>query len=156
MRVGTGRVRTQKRHLCCHTHLSTSGPWSWSQCASLGCENRSEGRGSTKCDTQKYKCQFHHSIRKPVTLFPLFLRPSGQFYYNFAPIRKKNVGSTMFSSTFHKEVILGPLLQWITVQKMEKGMDSGGFFVFMCEKFQGSTKIVLPLSSCVYITNPKD
>jgi hypothetical protein len=39
---------------------------------------------------------------------------------------------------------------------MEKGMDSGGFFVFMYEKFQGSTNIFLTLSSCVYITNPKD
>jgi hypothetical protein len=34
----------------------------------------SEGRGSTKYDTQKHKCQFRHSISKPVTLFALLFR----------------------------------------------------------------------------------
>jgi hypothetical protein len=42
-RVVTGRVRTQKRHLYCHTHFDTSvsRSWScWSQCTSSGCENQ--------------------------------------------------------------------------------------------------------------------
>ncbi len=30
--LGTGRVRAQKRHLCCHTHLDTSVSWRWTQC----------------------------------------------------------------------------------------------------------------------------
>ena len=79
-------------------------------------ERGSEGRGSTKYDTQKYKCQFHYSICKVVTLFALLRRAPGQLPCNVAPIATKNVRSTMLCYSLHKEVILCPAPQCIMVR----------------------------------------
>jgi hypothetical protein len=79
-------------------------------------ERGSEGRRSTKNDTEKYKCQLHHSISKTVTLFALLLRASGQLPCYLAPIETKNVRSTILCYRLHKETILHPVPQCITVR----------------------------------------
>ncbi len=73
-------------------------------------------KGTTKSDTQKHKCQFHHSISQTVTLYPLLIRAPGQLPYNLVPIVKKRFRSTVSSDSFHKEVILCPVPQCITVR----------------------------------------
>jgi hypothetical protein len=55
-------------------------------------------------------------ISESVTVLVLLLRSSGQFPYQLVPIGKKNVRSTMLSYSFHKEVILCPAPQSITVK----------------------------------------
>ena len=82
------------------------------------CEHkrRSEARGSAKYDTQKYKCQFRYSISKVVTIFALLRRAPGQIPYNLVPIVTENVRSTMLCYSLHKEVILCPAPQCITVK----------------------------------------
>jgi hypothetical protein len=62
------------------------------------------------------KCQFHHGISKPVTLFALLRRAPGQLPCNLAPIATKNVRSTMLCYSLHKEVILCPAPQCIMVR----------------------------------------
>ena len=79
-------------------------------------ERGSEGRGSTKYDTEKYKSQFHHTLSKPVALFALLRRAPGQLPCNHSPIATKNVRSTVLCYSFHKEVILCPAPQCITVR----------------------------------------
>jgi hypothetical protein len=76
----------------------------------------SEGRGSTKYDTEKYKCQLHHSISKTVTLFALLLRAPGQLPCNVGPFANKNVRSTIRCYSLYKEVIFCPAPQFITVR----------------------------------------
>jgi hypothetical protein len=70
----------------------------------------------SKYDTEKYKCQLHHSISKTVTLFALMIRAPGQLPCNLAPIVKKNFRSTMLCYSLYKEVILFPAPQCLMVR----------------------------------------